>query len=79
MTNHEEHERAINNTRKKWENAERLVTDCDPKSVYALSEVDVLLERYKEYEHGRQWQVLLEDQESIKKEFADACTCKSKK
>lgn len=79
MVNHKEHERAINNTRKKWENAERLVTNCDPKSVYALSEVDVLLERYKEYEHGRQWQVLLEDQESIKKEFVATCTCKSKK
>ena len=79
MVNHEDQERAINSTRKKWENAERLVIDCDPKSVYALSEVDILLERYKEYEHGRQWKVLLEDQESIKKEFATTCTCKSKK
>lgn len=73
--------RATNDIRDKWEIAEKLVVDCDPKSVYALSEIDVILEKYKfeKYKkHGREWSVLLEDQDILKKEFATTCICKKK-
>lgn len=78
MLDHEQYSRVINEIRQKWEKAEQLVINCDPKSVYALSEVDVLLEKYKEHQHGREWRVLSEDQEITKKEFAVACVCKKK-
>lgn len=78
MLDHEQYSRVINEIRQKWEKAEKLVIDCDPKSVYTLSEIDVLLEKYKEYQHGREWRVLSEDQEIIKKEFAVSCVCKKK-
>ena len=74
----EEYARIMNDIRKKWENAEQLVINCDPKSVFALSEVDILLERYKEHKHGKEWRVLSEDQEIMKKEFATTCICKNK-
>jgi len=73
--------RATNDIREKWNNAEKLVANCDPKYVYALSEIDVLLEKYKfeKYKkNGREWSVLLEDQEILKKEFATTCICKKK-
>lgn len=76
-----QHSRSTNDIREKWNKAEQLVVDCDPKSVYALSEIDVLLEKYKfeKYkEHGGEWNVLLEDQEIIKKEFVTTCICKKK-
>ena len=73
------YERTMEDIRKKWESAERLVLNCDPKSVYTLSEIDVLLERYKEYKYGKQWEVLSEDQEIIKKEFVANCACKGKR
>ena len=79
MLDYEQYSRIMNDIRMKWEKAEKLVSDCDPKSVYALSEVDVLLEKYKEYQHGREWRVLSEDQEIIKKEFTITCMCKKKK
>lgn len=78
MLDHEQYSRVINEIRQKWNKAGQLVIDCDPKSVYALSEVDVLLEKYKEYQHIREWRVLSEDQEITKKEFAVACVCKKK-
>ena len=78
MLDGEQYARVMNDIRQKWEKAEKLVINCDPKSVYALSEVDVLLEKYKEYQHGREWRVLSEDQEIMKKEFAVACVCKKK-
>lgn len=73
--------RTTNDIRDKWKIAEKLVANCDPKSVCALSEIDVLLEKYKfeKYKkNGREWTVLLEDQEIIKKEFATTCICKKK-
>lgn len=79
MLDYEEYTKVMNDIRKKWQKAEQLVVDCNPKSVYALSEVDVLLEKYKEYQHGREWRVLSEDQEIMKKEFAVSCVCKKKK
>jgi hypothetical protein len=79
MLDHEQYSRVINEIRQKWEKAERSVIDCDPKSVYTLSEVDVLLEKYKEYQHGREWRVLSEDQEITKKEFAVTCICEKKR
>jgi hypothetical protein len=79
MLDYKEYSKIMNTIRKKWEQAERLVINCDPKSVYTLSEVDSLLEKNKEYKHGREWQVLLEDQEIIKKEFTVNCICKKKK
>lgn len=79
MLDSEQYARVMNDIRQKWEKAEKLVINCDPKSVYALSEVDVLLEKYKEYQHGREWRVLSEDQEIMKKEFAVTCVCKKKK
>ena len=78
MLDYEQYSKVMNDIRKKWEKAEQLVINCNPKSVYALSEVDVLLEKYKEYQHGREWRVLSEDQEIMKKEFAVACVCKKK-
>ena len=78
MLDYEEYARVMNDIRKKWENAEQLVINCHPKSVHALSEVDVLLERYKEYKHGKEWRVLSEDQEIMKKEFVTTCICKKK-
>jgi len=78
MLDDEQYARVMNDIRQKWEKAEKLVINCDPKSVYALSEVDVLLEKHKEYQHGREWRVLSEDQEITKKEFAVACVCKKK-
>ena len=78
MLDYEQYSKVMNDIRKKWEKAEQLVINCDPKSVYALSEVDMLLEKYKEYQHGREWRVLSEDQEIIKKEFAVSCVCKKK-
>lgn len=78
MLDYEQYSRVMNDIREKWNKAERLVIDCNPKSVYALSEIDVLLEKYKEYQHGREWRVLSEDQEIIKKEFATTCICKKK-
>lgn len=83
MLDHEQSSRILNDIRKKWENAEQLVINCDPKSVYALSEIDVLLEKhkfekYKEHQHGNEWRVLSEDQEIIKKEFVTNCICKKK-
>ena len=74
-----QHSRSMNDIREKWNKAEQLVVDCDPKSVYALSEVDVLLEKYKEHQYGREWRVLSEDQDIIKKEFSVTCVCKKKK
>jgi hypothetical protein len=65
----------------KWKKAEQLVENCDPKSIYTLSEIDVLLEKnkFEKYKkHGRKWSVLLEDQEILKKEFATTCICKKK-
>lgn len=79
MLDYEQYSRVINDIRNKWKKAERLVIDCDPKSVYALSDVDILLERYKEYQYGREWRVLSEDQEIMKKEFVVTCVCKKKK
>ena len=79
MLDNDAYERTMEDIRKKWETAERLVLNCDPKSVYALSEVDVLLERYKEYNHERRWKVLSEDQETMKKEFVANCACKDKR
>lgn len=79
MLDQERYSRVMNDIRQKWEKAEQLVINCDPKSVYALSEVDVLLEKYKEHQHGIEWRVLSEDQEIIKKEFAVTCVCKKKK
>lgn len=79
MLDYEHYSRVMNDIRKKWEKAEQLVIDCNPKSVYALSEVDVLLEKYKEYQHEREWRVLSEDQEIMKKEFAVTCICQKKK
>lgn len=78
MLDYEQYSRVMNEIRQKWEKAEQLVINCNPKSVYALSEVDMLLEKYKEYQHGREWRVLSEDQEIIKKEFAVSCVCKKK-
>ncbi len=78
MPDHGEYTRVINDIRKKWEKAEQLVINCDPKSIYTLSEVDLLLEKYKEYKYGREMHVLSEDQEIIKKEFVINCTCKKK-
>lgn len=78
MLNHEQYTRIMNDIREKWNKAEQLVINCNPKSVYALSEIDVLLEKYKEYQHIREWRVLSEDQEITKKEFAVACVCKKK-
>ena len=78
MLDYESYKRIINDIRKKWEKAEQLVINCDPKSVFALSEVDVLLERYKEHKYGKEWRVLSEDQEIMKKEFATTCVCKNK-
>ena len=69
----------MNDIRKKWEKAEQLVINCDPNSIFALSEVDVLLERYKEHKYGKEWRVLSEDQDIMKKEFAASCTCEKKK
>lgn len=74
-----EYSRVMNDIREKWEKAEQSVTYCNPKSVYALSEVDMLLEKYKEYQHRREWRILSEDQEIIKKEFAVSCVCQKKK
>lgn len=79
MLDYEHYSRVMNDIRKKWEKAEQLVIDCNPKSVYALSEVDVLLEKYKEYQHEREWRVLSEDQEIMKKEFTVTCVCQKKK
>ena len=78
MLDDEQYARVMNDIRQKWEKAERLVIDCNPKSVYTLSEVDVLLEKYKEHKYGRGWRVLSEDQEIIKKEFTVTCVCKKK-
>lgn len=78
MLDYEQYSKVMNDIRKKWEKAEQLVINCDPKSVYALSEVDALLEKYKEYQHGREWRVLSEDQDIIKKEFTVSCVCKKK-
>lgn len=78
MLDHEQYVRVMNDIREKWNKAEQLVINCDPKSVYALSEVDVLLEKYKEHKHGIEWRVLSEDQEITKKEFAVTCICKKK-
>lgn len=78
MLDHEQYSRVINEIRQKWEKAEQLVNNCDPKSVYVLSEVDVLLEKYKEHQHEREWRVLSEDQEIMKKEFAVTCICQKK-
>lgn len=79
MLDYEEYARVMNDIRKNWQKAEKLVVNCNPKSVYALSEVDVLLERYKEYQHGKEWRVLFEDQEIMKKEFTISCVCRKKK
>lgn len=79
MLDHEQYSRVMSDIREKWKKAERLVVDCNPKSVYALSEIDVLLEKYKEYQHGREWHALSEGQEIIKEEFAVTCICKKKK
>lgn len=68
---------AMKDIRQKWEKAEQLVINCNPKSVYALSEVDVLLEKYKD-QHEREWHALSEDQNKIKKEFTNICVCKKK-
>jgi hypothetical protein len=81
MLENKQDARTTNDIRDKWNKAEQLVINCDPKSVYALSEIDVLLEKnkFEKYkEHGREWSVLLEDQEIIKKEFATTCICKKK-
>jgi hypothetical protein len=81
MLDNKQYARTTNDIREKWNKAEQLVIDCNPKSVYVLSEIDVLLEKYKfeKYkEHGREWSVLLEDQEILKKEFATTCICKKK-
>lgn len=79
MLDYEEYAKVMNDIRKKWEKAEQLVINCDPKSVYALSEVDVSLERYKEYQHGKEWRVLSEDQAIMKKEFTVSCICQKKR
>ena len=84
MLDQEQYVRIMNETREKWNKAEQLVIDCDPKSVYALSEIDVLLEKYKfekykESQHGKEWRVLSEDQEIMKKEFTVTCVCEKKK
>ncbi len=79
MLDYEQYSRIMNDIRKKWEKAEKLVINCDPKSIYTLSEIDILLEKYKEYQHGREWRVLSEDQDIIKKEFTVTCVCKKKK
>ena len=79
MLDYEAYKRVMDDIRNKWEKAEQLAINCDPKSIFALSEVDVLLERYKEYKHGKEWRVLSKDQEIIKKEFATSCTCEKKK
>ena len=79
MLDYEEYTRVMNDIRMKWENAERLVINCDPSSIYSLSEIDVLLERHKEYKHGKEWRILSEDQEIIKKEFIVNCICEKKK
>lgn len=79
MLDYDAYKRTMDDIRKKWEKAEQSVVDCNPKSVFDLSEVDVLLERYKEYKYGKEWRVLSEDQEIMKKEFAVDCICKKKK
>lgn len=78
MLDYEAYKRVMDDIRNKWEKAEQLVINCDPKSIFALSEVDVLLERYEEYKHGKEWRVLSEDQEIMKKEFVANCICKKK-
>lgn len=78
MLNQEQYSKIMNEIRQKLEKAEQLVINCHPKSVYAISDVDVLLEKYKKYKYGREWRTLSEDQEIMKKEFATSCVCKKK-
>ncbi len=75
MLDYDKYAKAMEDIRNKWKIAEQLVINCDPKSVYSLSEVDILLEKHKEYMHGKESRVLSEDQKIIKKEFADTCIC----
>ena len=43
MTNKAEIKATIEKIRAKWEHAERLVIDCDPKAIHSISDVEKYL------------------------------------
>lgn len=71
-------EATIENIRTKWNHAERLTVDCDPKAINAISDIEKLLEQHKDLARYRQYRIIVEDTKIIKNDFADDCVCNKK-
>lgn len=78
MTKKAETKATIEKIRAKWEHAERLVVDCDPKAIYSISEVEKILERHNYLTLLHEYDVIVKDTEIIKNEFANSCVCRKK-
>ena len=79
MRNKAETEATIQKIRAKWEHAERLVIDCDPKAIYSISDVEKILEQHNYLALLHEYDVITKDTEIIKHEFANSCICRKKK
>lgn len=62
----------------KEEKAEKQVNKCDSHIIDTMIEVDRLLEKNKEFKGMREYDVLIEDADIIKRDFIKECVCRKR-
>ncbi len=78
-TERELRKRAISEIRKRLDSAEHLYSRCDPHIINEISKADILIEKYKHFAGGGEWEILESDSKFIKDRFIKECVCSMRK
>lgn len=62
----------------KEDKAEKQVNKCDQHIIDTMIEIDRLLEKNKQFEGMREYDVLKEDADIIKRDFIKECICRKR-
>lgn len=72
----QEIDKVMKGMRNRLGRASKLVKDCDPRSIQAMSEVSRYTEEYRDLSSEPDYRKLLRESEKLKRFFIDLCECK---
>lgn len=61
---------------KKLDKIERYTSNCDPRLLGAVSDIDVFLDRNKQFKTSREYSLIMTDSNIVKSNIMTSCICK---